>query len=141
MAKLDGFDLRERLLQEQPAVKMPAISGNLDHFIGVEFPLLRKLFRPSESAAKVRQILGGTDAASSAKLISTAWRGRRVPRKITILQILCGAVNRVAGPDPVSGPNVDFGYERLLTKGTLLLPLPTPALTDHFHRIGAQLPS
>jgi DNA-binding response OmpR family regulator len=60
MPKLDGFDLRERLLQEQPDVKLLVISGNLDPDIkGVEFPLLRKPFLPSELAAKVRQILNG----------------------------------------------------------------------------------
>jgi DNA-binding response OmpR family regulator len=58
MPKLDGFDLRERLLQEQPDAKLLVISGNLDPDIkGVEFPLLRKPFLPSELAAKVRQIL------------------------------------------------------------------------------------
>jgi two-component system, cell cycle sensor histidine kinase and response regulator CckA len=58
MPKVDGFDLRERLLQEQPNVKLLVISGNLDLEIkGIEFPLLRKPFLPSELAAKVRQIL------------------------------------------------------------------------------------
>jgi two-component system, cell cycle sensor histidine kinase and response regulator CckA len=58
MPKLDGFDLRERLLQEQPDIKLLVISGNLDLEIkGIEFPLLRKPFLPSELAAKVRQIL------------------------------------------------------------------------------------
>jgi DNA-binding response OmpR family regulator len=60
MPKVDGFDLRERLLQEQPNVKLLVISGNLDLDIkGVEFPLLRKPFLPRELAAKVRQILIG----------------------------------------------------------------------------------
>lgn len=59
MPKLDGFDLRERLLEERPDVKLLVISGNLGPNIeGTEFPLLRKPFLPSELAAKVRQILG-----------------------------------------------------------------------------------
>ncbi len=45
MGKLDGFDLRERLLQERPKVKVVVMSGKLDEdFEAVDFPLLLKPF-------------------------------------------------------------------------------------------------
>lgn len=45
MGKLDGFDLRERLLQERPNVKVVVMSGRLDEdFEPNDFPVLRKPF-------------------------------------------------------------------------------------------------
>jgi len=45
MGKLDGFDLRERLLLERPAVKVVVMSGRLDDdFEPIDFPVLRKPF-------------------------------------------------------------------------------------------------
>ena len=45
MGKLDGFDLRERLLQERPKVRVVIMSGKLDEdFEAVDFPLLLKPF-------------------------------------------------------------------------------------------------
>ena len=59
MPMLDGFDLQERLRQEQPNIKLLVISGALDSNIaGADFALLRKPFLPTELAAKVREILG-----------------------------------------------------------------------------------
>jgi CheY-like chemotaxis protein len=47
--KLDGFDLRERLLQERPAVKVVVMSGRLGpEILGEDFPVLRKPFSPQE---------------------------------------------------------------------------------------------
>jgi len=59
MPALDGFDLQERLGQEQPQAKLLVISGALPRTVrGIDFPLLRKPFLPSELASKVREILG-----------------------------------------------------------------------------------
>jgi CheY-like chemotaxis protein len=45
MGKLDGFDLRERLLQERPLVKVVVMSGRLgEDFEPHDFPVLRKPF-------------------------------------------------------------------------------------------------
>jgi CheY-like chemotaxis protein len=45
MGKLDGFDLRERLLLERPKIKVVVMSGRLDEEImGEDFPILRKPF-------------------------------------------------------------------------------------------------
>ncbi len=45
MGKLDGFDLRERLLRERPQVKVVVMSGRLDEdFEPNDFPVLRKPF-------------------------------------------------------------------------------------------------
>jgi DNA-binding NtrC family response regulator len=47
MGKLDGFDLRERLLLERPKIKVVVMSGRLDdEIIGEDFPILRKPFTP-----------------------------------------------------------------------------------------------
>jgi two-component system, cell cycle sensor histidine kinase and response regulator CckA len=49
MGKLDGFDLRERLLQERPNVKVVVMSGRLDDdFVARDFPVIRKPFSPAE---------------------------------------------------------------------------------------------
>ena len=59
MPALDGFDLQERFQQEQSQAKLLVISGALPRNVrGVDFPLLRKPFLPSELSAKVREILG-----------------------------------------------------------------------------------
>jgi len=59
MPALDGFDLQERLRQERPQAKFLVISGALPQSVrGVDFPLLRKPFLPSELSAKVRAKLG-----------------------------------------------------------------------------------
>jgi DNA-binding NtrC family response regulator len=48
MGRLDGFDLRERLLQERPQVKVVVMSGRLDEdFEPNDFPVLRKPFSPA----------------------------------------------------------------------------------------------
>jgi two-component system cell cycle sensor histidine kinase/response regulator CckA len=45
MGHLDGFDLRERLLQERPKVKVVVMSGRLDEeFEPHDFPVVRKPF-------------------------------------------------------------------------------------------------
>jgi two-component system cell cycle sensor histidine kinase/response regulator CckA len=45
MGKLDGFDLRERLLLERPHVKVVVMSGRLgEDFEPNDFPVLRKPF-------------------------------------------------------------------------------------------------
>jgi DNA-binding response OmpR family regulator len=49
MGKLDGFDLRERLLQERPKVKVVVMSGRLDDdFEARDFPVIRKPFSPKQ---------------------------------------------------------------------------------------------
>jgi DNA-binding NtrC family response regulator len=49
MGKLDGFDLRERLLQERPTVKVVVMSGRLgEDFEPQDFPVLRKPFTPGQ---------------------------------------------------------------------------------------------
>jgi DNA-binding NtrC family response regulator len=49
MGKLDGFDLRERLLLERPLVKVVVMSGRLDDdFEPGDFPVLRKPFSPTQ---------------------------------------------------------------------------------------------
>jgi DNA-binding response OmpR family regulator len=59
MPALDGFDLREKFRQERPETKLLVISGALPRSVrGVDFPLLRKPFMPSDLSAKVREILG-----------------------------------------------------------------------------------
>jgi two-component system cell cycle sensor histidine kinase/response regulator CckA len=59
MPALDGFDLQERFRQEQSQAKLLVISGALPRNVrGVDVPLLRKPFLPSELSAKVREILG-----------------------------------------------------------------------------------
>lgn len=59
MPALDGFDLHEKFRQERPEAKLLVISGALPRGIrGVDFPLLRKPFLPSELRARVRDILG-----------------------------------------------------------------------------------
>jgi CheY-like chemotaxis protein len=58
MPSLDGFDLQERLRMERPQIKLLVISGALDENItGVDFPILKKPFAPSEFSAKVREVL------------------------------------------------------------------------------------
>ena len=45
MGKIDGFDLRERLLLERPKVKVVVMSGRLsEDFEPADFPVLRKPF-------------------------------------------------------------------------------------------------
>jgi two-component system cell cycle sensor histidine kinase/response regulator CckA len=59
MPVLDGFDLQEKFRQERPETKLLVISGALPRSVrGIDFPLLRKPFMPSELSAKVREILG-----------------------------------------------------------------------------------
>jgi DNA-binding NtrC family response regulator len=49
MGKLDGFDLRERLLQERPLVKVVVMSGRLDEdFEPNDFPVIRKPFTKTQ---------------------------------------------------------------------------------------------
>jgi DNA-binding response OmpR family regulator len=49
MGKIDGFDLRERLLMERPKVKVVVMSGRLDDdFEAHDFPVVRKPFTPSQ---------------------------------------------------------------------------------------------
>jgi two-component system cell cycle response regulator CpdR len=49
MGKLDGFDLRELLLQERPLVKVVVMSGRLDEdFEPHDFPVLRKPFSKAQ---------------------------------------------------------------------------------------------
>ena len=58
MPGVDGFDLQEKFRQERPETKLLVISGALPRSVrGVDFPLLRKPFLPSELTAKVREIL------------------------------------------------------------------------------------
>jgi len=54
MGKLDGFDLRERLLLERPKVKVVVMSGRLDDdFEAQDFILLRKPFTPMKLIAAI----------------------------------------------------------------------------------------
>jgi DNA-binding response OmpR family regulator len=58
MPSVDGFDLREKLLQERSHLPVLVISGQLDPEItGDEFAVLRKPFLPSELVEKVKEIL------------------------------------------------------------------------------------
>lgn len=54
MGKLDGFDLRERLLLERPKVKVVVMSGRLDEeIVGEDFPILRKPFSPDHLVSTI----------------------------------------------------------------------------------------
>lgn len=58
MPRLDGFDLRERLLLERRNTRILLMSGQFEKgMIGEEFPILRKPFRPEEFLEKVREVL------------------------------------------------------------------------------------
>ena len=58
MGKLDGFDLRERLLQERPLVKVVVMSGRLDEdFEPNDFPVLRKPFSPTKLIETIESLL------------------------------------------------------------------------------------
>lgn len=58
MPRLDGFDLRERLLMERKNIRILLMSGQFEKgMVGTDFPILRKPFRPKEFLDKVRQVL------------------------------------------------------------------------------------
>jgi DNA-binding response OmpR family regulator len=58
MGKLDGFDLRERLLQERPNIKVVVMSGRLDDdFEARDFPVIRKPFNPADLMAAINSQL------------------------------------------------------------------------------------
>jgi two-component system cell cycle sensor histidine kinase/response regulator CckA len=58
MPALDGFDLQEKFQQERPETKLLVISGALPRSVrGVDFPLLRKPFLPSELSSKVQELI------------------------------------------------------------------------------------
>ena len=58
MGKLDGFDLRERLLQERPTVKVVVMSGRLgEDFEPQDFPVLRKPFTPGQLISAIESQL------------------------------------------------------------------------------------
>jgi CheY-like chemotaxis protein len=58
MGKLDGFDLRERLLQERPKVKVVVMSGRLgEDFEPNDFPVLRKPFSPAQLISAIESQL------------------------------------------------------------------------------------
>lgn len=58
MGNLDGFDLRERLLQERPQVKVVVMSGRLDEeFEPHDFPVVRKPFSAEQLVAVIQSQL------------------------------------------------------------------------------------
>jgi DNA-binding NtrC family response regulator len=58
MGKLDGFDLRERLLLERPKIKVVVMSGRLDdEIVGEDFPIIRKPFSPEALISTIEQQL------------------------------------------------------------------------------------
>jgi CheY-like chemotaxis protein len=58
MGKVDGFDLRERLLQERPKVKVVVMSGRLgEDFEPNDFPVLRKPCSPAELLETVQNLI------------------------------------------------------------------------------------
>jgi DNA-binding response OmpR family regulator len=59
MGKLDGFDLRERLLLERPKIKVVVMSGRLDDdFEPHDFPVVRKPFSPEALVEAIRGQIG-----------------------------------------------------------------------------------
>jgi DNA-binding NtrC family response regulator len=68
MGKLDGFDLRERLLQERPLVKVVVMSGRLDEdFEPNDFPVIRKPFTKTQLVELIEKQM---------------YKGNRLPAKI-----------------------------------------------------------
>jgi DNA-binding response OmpR family regulator len=58
MGKLDGFDLREQILEERPKIKVVVMSGRLgEDFEPNDFPVLRKPFSPEQLVAAIRSQL------------------------------------------------------------------------------------
>lgn len=58
MPKLDGFDLREKILLERRQLKVLVMSGALDpEILGEDFPLIRKPFKPHELVHEVDRVL------------------------------------------------------------------------------------
>ncbi len=58
MPKVDGFDLREKILRERSDLKILVMSGNLDPEIaGEDFPLIRKPFKREDLMLKIKSIL------------------------------------------------------------------------------------
>ena len=67
MPKLDGFDLREKILLERQDLKILVMSGALDpEIVGEDFPIIRKPFRPAELIDQVHQILNRSSRSSIA---------------------------------------------------------------------------
>jgi DNA-binding response OmpR family regulator len=67
MPKLDGFDLREKILLERQKLKVLVMSGALDpEIVGEDFPIIRKPFRPDELISEVDRVLNQSSHRSVA---------------------------------------------------------------------------
>ncbi len=65
MPKLDGFDLREKILLERQHLKVLIMSGALDPEIkGEDFPIIRKPFRPEELIEQVDRAIHSASRSS-----------------------------------------------------------------------------
>ena len=57
MPKMDGLQLRERILTERPGVKVLLMSGQMDSALSFNFPFLAKPFGPAVLKDRIRQLV------------------------------------------------------------------------------------
>jgi two-component system, cell cycle sensor histidine kinase and response regulator CckA len=57
MPKIDGLQLRERILTERPGVQVLLISGQMDSALPLNVPFLAKPFGPAVLKDRIRQLL------------------------------------------------------------------------------------
>jgi CheY-like chemotaxis protein len=60
MPKIDGLELRERILKERPGIPVLLMSGYVDAPLPVDVAFLKKPFDPAALIDRIRELLAST---------------------------------------------------------------------------------